>query len=878
MGGSISNVIHHLRKAAALHKDADLTDGQLLERFAKNRDRGALETLVHRHGQMVWGVCCRILRAGPDAEDAFQAAFLVLVRRAGDAPRATVANWLYGVAHQTALKARATIGKRKGRERQVTDMPEAAAPPPVLRDDLHEILDEELSRLSDKHRTVIVLSDLEGKTRKEVAQLLGMPEGTVASRLARAHSLLAHRLTRRGLTVSSGAVAALLAQQAASATCPAAAVDATITSVAGGAVSAKTAALVDGVLKAMLLSRLKFGAIWLVLGLLTVGSGLGAYQALAAKMDLDGQSGDALVQPARKEPDRPAKKETDKAPAPQPTAWFEGGLAEFHAPAEPGKEFFARIKVQNAKDTFLFHVTTKTRIFQMVDGKRQPAQFTDLTPNSTIRAGYGPEVNATDPPLAVAEEIVIVTAVPVRVGAVFEGDAEVGAGVPFQDNVKDHQGTFLLRTKNDHVVFHVPRSAVLVKVVNGKQRPATYADLVNKSKVRVYAPGAQDLSDPPQMGAEQILIHERPGKAKEPGPLPEEAAAAWRKAGAQVGRMRKPGLDYVFGYDRGDFIPDEKAHAGEIPAFQYGLRRQKFSADDPPWRTGVLPKLPDPGVPFALDLSATQVSDADLKELAGFKSLHTLWLGVDKNVSDAGMKELAGLTNLQALDLGNTKVTDAGLKELAGLSNLRSLSLYNTKVTDDGLKHLARLKNLQYLDLNGTRITNAGLTELAGLTDLKALSIGDAGFHTSVIADAGLKHLAGLKNLQFLDLNHSKVTDAGLKELAVLEELRSLRLDFTSVGDAGLKELAGLKKVQYLYLTQTQVTDEGLKALAGMKDLRGLRLTYVNNITDAGLKQLAGTKRLERLDVYGNPVTLTGLTALQKELPSCDITAQGYFK
>src|SRR5437879_9772947 len=114
MASSMSSVIQHLRKAASLREDAEWTDGQLLERFVKNHDRAALEVLVHRHGRMVWGVCCRILRHGPDAEDAFQASFLVLVRRANAAPRDTVANWLYGVALHTALKARATIGKRKG--------------------------------------------------------------------------------------------------------------------------------------------------------------------------------------------------------------------------------------------------------------------------------------------------------------------------------------------------------------------------------------------------------------------------------------------------------------------------------------------------------------------------------------------------------------------------------------------------------------------------------------------------------------------------------------------------------------------------------------------------------------------------------------------
>src|SRR5262249_20126127 len=121
----INEVIQHLRGAALLREGADLTDGQLLECFVSRREGAALEVLVRRHGPMVWGVCRRLLRSHHDAEDAFQATFLVLVRKAASVlPRAMVGNWLYGVAHQTARKARATGARRRLRERQVTAMPE----------------------------------------------------------------------------------------------------------------------------------------------------------------------------------------------------------------------------------------------------------------------------------------------------------------------------------------------------------------------------------------------------------------------------------------------------------------------------------------------------------------------------------------------------------------------------------------------------------------------------------------------------------------------------------------------------------------------------------------------------------------------------------
>jgi RNA polymerase sigma factor (sigma-70 family) len=119
---------------------------------------------------MVWDVCRRVLRNDHDAEDAFQAAFLVLVRRASSIQSPElVANWLYGVAHQTALKARATAAKRMTRERQVTQMPEPAIAEREPGHDLQPLLDQELSRLPDKYRSAIVLRNLEGKTRKAVA-------------------------------------------------------------------------------------------------------------------------------------------------------------------------------------------------------------------------------------------------------------------------------------------------------------------------------------------------------------------------------------------------------------------------------------------------------------------------------------------------------------------------------------------------------------------------------------------------------------------------------------------------------------------------------------------------------------------------------------
>jgi RNA polymerase sigma factor (sigma-70 family) len=271
----LKRVIHTLHRAAAPGDGAGSTDGQLLESYLISREESAFAALVHRHGQMVWGVCRRLLRCHHDAEDAFQATFLVLVRKASSVvPRDKVANWLYGVAHQTALYARATLARRSVREKQMTSMPEPVIEQQDSCDDLQALLDGELSRLPEKYRAVIVLCDLEGKTRKEAARHFHVPEGTVASRLATARAMLAKRLSRNGRAVSSAALTAMLAHSTSSASVPASVSSSTIKAaslfaagqvMAVGAISGQAVAFAEGVLKTMLLTKLKIASVVLVL-------------------------------------------------------------------------------------------------------------------------------------------------------------------------------------------------------------------------------------------------------------------------------------------------------------------------------------------------------------------------------------------------------------------------------------------------------------------------------------------------------------------------------------------------------------------------------------------------------------------------------------
>jgi len=241
----------------------ELTDGQLLERFVNRNDASAEDAftiLLERHGPMVWGVCRRMLADRHAAADAFQATFLILVRKASEVRvHDTLGPWLYGVSRRVAARARATVLRRGARE---TGGVEKAAGPSADPDDVERLalLDEEIGRLPERHRAVIVLCDLEGLPHAEAARRLGCPVGTVESRLSRGRQRLRDRLARRGLAPAAAAVCTETAREASAAVSVTLA-NQTVRLMTGspkvGAVPAAVGVLAEGVIQMMWLAKLK---------------------------------------------------------------------------------------------------------------------------------------------------------------------------------------------------------------------------------------------------------------------------------------------------------------------------------------------------------------------------------------------------------------------------------------------------------------------------------------------------------------------------------------------------------------------------------------------------------------------------------------------
>jgi RNA polymerase sigma factor (sigma-70 family) len=533
-GGRTALLLRHLRGLTG-DRTGRLADHQLLERFATHRDEAAFTALVERHGPMVLRVCRRVLQDGHAAEDAFQATFLVLVRKAGSLRRRElVGNWLYGVAYRVAARARVEAAKRRDREGRT------ALPPPgdplaeVTGRELTTALDDELNRLPDKYRAPLVLCYLQGLSRDEAAQQLGWSLGTFKRRLEQARDVLHRRLARRGLTLSVGLLATVLSGGEAAAM-PAALVGATVRvalagpGVVGGA-SGSVATLVEGVLKSMFLAKLRMAAIlFLAAGVAVVGVGLLAHQAVLAKPSEARTEADP--QPPAGEPRQPR---ADSVPEGSGTRRMTGTVVDAAGNAMAGVDvwlttngIYAQAEVFSRTRTDgqgRFQATIPGRWFAMVAGLRQELGLFAYKPGfrpaafGFSRSAVPPEAGmrlVLEAPAASTLQVLAADGTPVAGGRV-EVTALVGEEIHTditEERARDLASQFKSEVRPTPVGFGVRRLLVnlpeelsrLLAVKTDAQGNATFREIpradVGRLAVTAPAVGTQEIfrdTNPPR--------------------------------------------------------------------------------------------------------------------------------------------------------------------------------------------------------------------------------------------------------------------------------------------------------------------------------------------------------------------------------------------
>jgi len=302
----VSSLLRFIRHLTVGWKDSELPDHQLLERFTAVGDEDAFAALLRRYGAMVLRVCQSVLHNLHDAEDVFQAVFLVLARKAGSIHRReAVSSWLYGVAHRLAMKAQASAARRRIHVKRAVAMPTTEPLLDLSLRELQGLLHEELQRLPEVYRAPLVLCGLEEKSLEEAARLLGWSKGCVKGRLQRGREQLRARLRRRGLDLSAGLFASALVMDATTASVSATLAATTLRAalqfasngkLATGVVSAKVVALVQAAMPTMFLSKLKI----LTLVLVAVGASVASLSAFYH------HGAAARQEPASKESDKEA--------------------------------------------------------------------------------------------------------------------------------------------------------------------------------------------------------------------------------------------------------------------------------------------------------------------------------------------------------------------------------------------------------------------------------------------------------------------------------------------------------------------------------------------------------------------------------------------
>jgi len=620
----LTRAVQELRAAVA-EPDAPVpTDAELLGRFVDQGDEAAFAMLVRRHGALVWGVCRRAL-GHHDSEDAYQATFLVLARKAATVrPRDALPNWLHGVARRTALAARADVAKRHSRERQPAVLPEPPAPAPTPPDDA---LDQELARLPEMYRVAVLLCDLEGRTGKEAARLLSLPEGTLSTRLRTGRRMLADRLARRGLAVPGGTLAATGRPTTFAASDPA-------------------VALADRVVRGLVLAQARLMATVVIVAVALLG-GVG----LVAGAFLGGRPATEAAAPRPPEPPAPpaAQPEDDEADLEALVARYDGTVyRDANAPGRPIFDVrFGGAKVDDAAVGRLAPHLARIGTLRALSLDGAPVGDAALKHLAAVRHLESLHLARTRVSDAGLKHLAGVGHLRVLNLA---GTAVVG------DGLADLVGLAALRALNlsdtplrDGATAHLGRMRQLESLSLGG------TPLPTASLGRLAGLGLRELHLPESAWNDDGLGHYL--AAVEPR----------TRLNLRFWKLTDNGLRHLHGQQSLAILL-----VADTPVTDAGLRH-----------LAGLARLD------TLHLTRTRVRGTELGQLAKLPRLETLWLP-GTPLDDMALAALVDLKQLRSLNLNGTGITDAGIDRLARLTDLRQLLIGGTKLTPEGVGRLQK--------------------------------------------------------------------------------------------------------------------------------------------------------------------------------------------
>ena len=648
-------VVRYLRRLTQ-GESASVPDQELLARFVNHKDEAAFEFLLWRHAALVMGVCRRILRDAQAAEDAFQATFLVLARKAGSVgQRDLVSHWLYKVALRAALR----VKKSGGSLTSLSNLPASVyvSRPRVPSEntgsdssgasyqEVRQILDEEVNRLPQKYRTSIILCYFQGKTYDEAALHLGCPKGTVSTWLTRAREMLRTRLTRRGLTLSAGALAFGLSQEFVQAGIPATLITTTLKAAiafatgeaAAGVVTAKVAQITQGVLKTMMLNKINLVAVLLTtLPLAGTVGGVVLHQVLAEKPAV-GLTAPVLPESALE------KAEAERKAIAAITQ--HGGVVKRDEASQPTQPVVRLVfPDRNATDAILKQVRELKDLQELVVGGSPitDAGIRDIKGLKGLRLLWLNATKVSDAGLKEMHELE-------NLEVLLLGNTLVSdAGLKELEGLKNIKELYLSATK-----------------VSG----TGLKHLKSLPNLRKLSLGSSCVTDTGLQGLSELIT-----------------VQSLDLTGSQV---TDTGLEALRKLQEIQTLYLDSTRITDL-----GLKKLKHLKD----------------LEF-LSLYGTKASGDGFKDLHHLDKLATLNLS-GSSITDSGLKQVTGLRNLQELYLHGTNITDAGLKEIRELTNLRRLALTGTQVTEAGLKEVAELRKLKNLTISRSQFTEKAIDEL----------------------------------------------------------------------------------------------------------------------------------------------------------------------